>query len=86
MILKALMNRRKAQQTAEQHSRDMKDINAAYYRLFNTNDGKFVLEHMVAKHLTGSIAEEGDNLLDIGVKQGNANHIKEIIQRITVNS
>tara|TARA_R110000851_G_scaffold268625_1_gene421369 strand:+ start:3382 stop:3642 length:261 start_codon:yes stop_codon:yes gene_type:complete len=86
MILKALVNRRRKRLTEEQNKQNMDDVNAAYQRLFNTNDGIYVLEHMVSIHLTGAIAVGGDNLLDIGVKQGTANHIKEIMQRMTIDS
>lgn len=82
MLLENLRNRRQETQTIEEHQAKMEEINSTYLRLFNSDDGKFVLNHMVKMHLTGSIAEQGDNLLDIGVKQGMANHIKEIVQRI----
>lgn len=82
ITLKALRDRRKAQATAEEHQAELEQINNTYYRLFNSEDGQFVLNHMVRIHLTGSVAEQGDNLLDIGVKQGMANHVKEIVQRI----
>lgn len=82
ITLKALRERRRAALSAEEHQVEIEQINSTYFRLFNSDDGKFVLDHMVKMHLTGSVAEQGDNLLDIGVKQGMANHVKEIIQRI----
>lgn len=84
LTLKTLRDRRKEIRSAKEHQQELDDINNTYFRLFNTADGKYVLEHMVKMHLTGSIAEQGDNLLDIGVKQGMANMVKEIIQRIEI--
>lgn len=84
ITLKALRNRRREAQTQEQHVAELKQINSTYHRLFNTNDGKFVLEHMAKTQLTGTVAMQGDTYLDIGEKQGRANHVKEIIQRIEI--
>jgi len=84
ITLKALRERRRAALSAEEHQAEVEQINSAYFRLFNSADGKFVLDHMAKMHLAGSVAEQGDNLLDIGVKQGMANHVKEIIQRIEI--
>lgn len=73
---------RKKQMDQEVYAQEIEDINAAYARLFSTEDGKFVLDHMVKYNLAVPIATQGDNLLDIGVKQGRANLVNEIIQRI----
>ncbi len=86
ITLKALKERRRIALTQAEHEAEVKQLNDTYYRLFNTDDGKYVLEHMVKMHLVGSIAEQGDNLLDIGVKQGRANHVKEIVQRIELSN
>lgn len=58
------------------------EIDQAYSRLFSTDDGKFVLRHLAKMNLTNAIAFTGDTLLDIGIKQGRANIVNEIIQRI----
>ena len=84
ITLKALRDRRREALTQEEHKIELDQLNATYFRLFNSEDGKFVLAHMAKMHLTGSIAEQGDTLLDIGVKQGMANHVKEIIQRLEI--
>ena len=84
VTLKALRERRRVALSKEAHQAELEQINNTYFRLFNSNDGKFVLNHMAKMHLAGSVAEQGDNLLDIGVKQGMANHVKEIIQRIEI--
>lgn len=84
LILKAFRTRRK-QIDQEQYIQDVKDINAAYGRLFATNDGKYVLDHMVKHNLAVPIATKGDDLLDIGEKQGRANLVNEIIQRMEAN-
>lgn len=84
ITLKALRDRRRATQTEAEHEAEVKQINNTYHRLFNTDDGKYVLEHLAKMHLTGSIAEQGANYLDIGEKQGRANLVKEIVQRIEV--
>ena len=73
---------RKKQMDQETYAQEIEDINAAYARLFSTEDGKFVLDHMVKYNLAVPIATQGDNLLDIGVKQGRANLVNEIIQRV----
>jgi len=73
---------RKKQMDQEAYAQEIEDINAAYARLFSTEDGKFVLDHMVKYNLAVPIATQGDNLLDIGVRQGRANLVNEIIQRI----
>ena len=84
-ILDVYKNRRREQQTAEEYAAELKDINDAYTRLFRTEDGKYVLEHLVKLNLAVPVATKGDDLLDIGVKQGRANLVNEIIQR-TVSS
>ena len=82
LTFKAYRNRRKKQQSQEQYNTELQEINDAYYRLFTTNDGKFILDHLVRTQLTGAIAMQGDNYLDIGEKQGRANLVQEIIMRI----
>lgn len=84
LILKAFRSRKK-QIDQEQYVQEIKDINAAYGRLFATSDGKYVLDHMVKYNLAIPIATKGDDLLDIGEKQGRANLVNEIIQRIEAN-
>lgn len=84
ITLKCLRDRRQKQVSHAEHKANLDFINSTYHRVFNTDDGKFVLEHLVKMHLIGSIAEQGDNLLDIGVKQGSANLVKEIVQRIEI--
>lgn len=81
-ILKAYRDRKREQQTQEAYAQEIADINAAYARLFSTEDGKFVLDHMVKYNLAVPIATKGNDLLDIGEKQGRANHVNEIIQRV----
>jgi len=68
--------------TTEQYADHVKDINAAYARLFSTDDGKYVLDHMVQHNLAVPIAQKGFDLLDIGEKQGRANLVNEILQRM----
>jgi len=84
-ILKAYRDRRKAQQTQDEYETETKNINSAYARVFKTQDGQIVLNHMVKMHMARAIAEQGDGLLDIGVKQGYSNHVSEIIQRMEYN-
>jgi hypothetical protein len=81
-LLQAYRDRRREQQTQEAYAREIADINAAYARLFSTEDGKYVLDHMVKMNLAVPVATKGDDLLDIGVKQGRANLVNEVIQRI----
>lgn len=81
-LLEAYRSRRREQQTKEAYAREIADINAAYARLFSTEDGKYVLDHMVKMNLAVPVATKGDDLLDIGVKQGRANLVNEVIQRI----
>lgn len=85
-LVKLYKDRRKRQLTEEEYKTEVDDINAAYLRLFSTDDGKFVLEHLAKTNLATPVATKGDDLLDIGVKQGRANLVNEIIQRITVSS
>lgn len=82
-IKKALFGRRKEAISREIQAKEHQDISDAYFRLFNTDDGKYVLDHMVMMNLTGSIAMQNDTLIDIGEKQGRANLVKDIIMRIT---
>lgn len=81
LILKALKSRRKLNDL-DDYAQEQIDIKEAYHRLFNTEDGKYVLDHLVKTNLAVPIATKGDNLLDIGEKQGRANLVNEIIQRI----
>lgn len=83
-ILQAYRSRRKEQQTAQEFMDERNVLNAMYFRLFNTEDGKRVLEHLVKTNLAVPIATKGSDLLDIGVMQGRANVVNEIIQRIEV--
>lgn len=84
ITLKAFRDRRREAQTQEQHAAELKQINETYHRLFITTDGKFILEHLAKTQLTGTIAMQSDTYLDIGEKQGRANLVKEIIQRIEI--
>ena len=84
ITLKAFRDRRREALTQEQYAAELKQINDTYFRLFNTDDGKFILEHLAKTQLTGTVAMQGDTYLDIGEKQGRANLVKEIIQRIEV--
>jgi len=81
-ILKVYRDRRRQQLTEEEYKTEIDDINAAYLRLFSTDDGKFVLDHLAKTNLAVPIATKGDDLLDIGVKQGRSNLVNEIIQRM----
>lgn len=83
-LIELYRDRRRSQQTAEEYQAEIGEINSAYLRLFNTQDGKFVLEHLAKLNLAVPIATQGDDLLDIGVKQGRANLVNEIIQRTEV--
>lgn len=81
-LLKAYRDRRREQLTKEAYQAELEEINAAYARLFSTEDGKYVLDHLVKLNLAVPVATKGDDLLDIGVKQGRANLVNEIIQRM----
>lgn len=81
LIKKALFNRR-SRLTQEEYAQRQQDISDTYARLFSTDDGKYVLDHLVQTQLAVPIAQSGDNLIDIGEKQGRANLVNEIIQRI----
>lgn len=83
-ILKVYRDRRRQQLTEEEYKTEIDDINAAYLRLFSTDDGKFVLDHLAKTNLAVPIATKGDDLLDIGVKQGRSNLVNEIIQRMEI--
>jgi len=82
VTLKALRDRRKQAQTQEEYAAELQEINNTYCRVFNTDDGKFILDHLAKTQLTGAIAMQNDTYLDIGEKQGRANLVKEIIQRV----
>lgn len=84
-LLKAYRSRRKTQQTNEEYQAELQNINSKYARVFKTQDGQDILDHMVKMNLTNSIAEQGDNLLDIGIRQGRADLVKEIITRMEYN-
>ena len=81
-LLEAYRNRRRKQQTIEEHETHVKDMNSLYARVFKTADGQRVLEHMVQNQMAVSIAQQGDDLITIGERQGRSNHVNEIIQRI----
>ena len=83
-ILKVYRDRRRKQLTEEEYKTEIDDINSAYLRLFSTEDGKFVLDHLAKTNLAVPIATKGDDLLDIGVKQGRSNLVNEIIQRMEI--
>jgi hypothetical protein len=83
-LLKAYRDRRKAQQTMEEFEAEKNQINSMYFRLFSTDDGKAVLEHLIKTNLAVPIAVQGSTLLDIGVMQGRANVVNELIQRLEI--
>lgn len=84
-MIKAYRDRRKQQLTAEQYEAEVKTINSQYSRVFSTQDGQAVLEHLVKTNLAVPIAQKGSDLLDIGVMQGRANLVNEIIQRMELS-
>lgn len=81
-ILDAYRKRRREQLTKEAYLAELEEINAAYSRLFSTDDGRYVLDHLAKMNLAVPVATKGDDLLDIGVKQGRSNLVNEIVQRI----
>ena len=85
-LLKAYRDRRRKQQTQEEHEASIKTINAQYARVFKSKEGQMVLEHMVQTQMAVSIAQQGDDLITIGERQGRSNLCNEIIQRIEYNS
>lgn len=82
LLYKLYQERQKTQKEESQSKQEKEATQATYRRLFNTIDGKYVLEHLVKTNLIGSIAERGDDMLTIGVKQGRANLVDEIFQRV----
>ena len=62
--------------------KDIDALNHAYARVFSSAEGKKVLDHLVKANLATPIAMQGDDMLSIGVRQGRANLVDEIIQRI----
>ena len=81
-LFKAYKHRRKERQDIEEAQAEIREINNAYHRLFNTDDGKFVLEHMVKRYMATPIAQQGDDLVTIGERQGRSNVVNEIFQRM----
>lgn len=79
-ILKWYRDRRKKQLVKE----DIEYLNGAYLRVFSTDEGKYILEHLAKTNLAVPIATKGADLLDIGINQGRANLVDEIIQRMEV--
>lgn len=83
-LIELYRDRRRAQLSQEEYQVEVEAVNGAYFRLFSTEDGKYVLEHLAKNNLAVPVATKGDDLLDIGVKQGRANLVNEIIQRIEI--
>ena len=81
LLLKVFRSRRRSI-SVDDYAQEIREINDTYYRLFSTPDGVRVLEHLVQTCLTVPIATKGSDLLDIGEKQGRANLVNEMIQRI----
>ena len=81
-LLQAYRNRNKRLLDTEEHETEVKNLNSAYARLFKSKDGEVVLEHMVRTQMAVPIAQQGDDLITIGERQGRSNHVNEIIQRI----
>lgn len=80
-VKEALFNRRTEKQ-AELYLAEQEAIQNAYVRCFSSVDGQVVLDHLIQRYLTVPIASKGDDLLDIGEKQGRANLVNEITQRL----
>lgn len=78
-LKRALSKRFRTLEAAQLAKKRMFDM---YAKVFSTPEGQEVLDYMIKMELTGSIAEQGDNLLDIGVKQGRADLVKDIINKI----
>ena len=85
-LLKAYRDRRRTQLTAEEYAAEQQTLNAKYARLFKSQDGQDVLDHLVRTQMAVPIAQNGDDLITIGEKQGRSNLVNEIIQRIEYNS
>jgi len=81
-IIKAYRDRRRKQQTQDEYAQEQSNINNMYARVFKTQEGKEVLDHLVKMNLANAIAVQGDTMLDVGVKQGRANIVSEILTRI----
>ena len=71
--------------TPEQKDDKYLDFAHLVAKTFQTESGKQVLEAMVKKYLTNNIAESHDTMLSIGIKQGKASLIKEILGQIEIS-
>lgn len=84
-IKNALFTRRRKALTAQAEADRIKALNNAYFRCFDSEAGRKVLDDMIQRYSTVPIAQKGDTPMDVGEKQGRANVVSEIIARMTAN-
>ena len=54
-------------------------------KIFKTREGKRVLKAMVQKYLLGNIVSPNDTNMGVGIKQGRADVIKNIMAQIEIS-
>lgn len=51
-------------------------------RVFGTSDGKKLLDYLVERHITKPIATPNSDIITIGIRQGQANIVLNILEQI----
>lgn len=66
----------------EQNAEIANEIASMYYQTFSTDAGQRVLEMMVQTFLTRPAARPGDDVLAVGIREGRADVVRQILQEM----
>ena len=55
-----------------------------FYQTFNTESGKLVLDKLMETFLTKSIAKPNDDMISIGIREGQARTVRWMLQQIEI--
>jgi len=55
-----------------------------FFHTFNTDEGQLALKHMMQTFLVKSIAKPNDDMVSIGIREGQARVVRWILQQIEI--
>lgn len=67
-------------------NQDYLDFTHKVARVFNSTEGKEILDIMVSKYLLCDIAQPNDTQIQIGIRQGRASLVKQILGQIEISN
>lgn len=64
---------------------ERKRIARMYSACFNTEAGQLVLNDLAQKFLTKSIARPNDDLIQIGIREGKADLVRQLLEQLQIS-